>query len=150
MRRARPAPRRPRSRPRRGVPVSLSLTIDANIDANLRRAAWGLSRCLCGQVMTHYDKIFERLLRLRQLCCHPALLPKTAAAEGAAGAAGATAGGAGVAVARLVELMEERMAGGDAECCVCLDDIAEPVITKSPHRHTHTVLIGHAASLTLY
>ena len=101
-----------------------------------------------GSVMTSYTKILERLLRLRQLCNHPSLLPTAAATsaaggggKGGGGAAGAGAGAGHVVsedemeVQRLVDVLEARLETGEEECCVCLEPI-EPtsaVITKCAH-----------------
>ena len=41
----------------------------------------------------------------------------------------------GMDVRRLVDMLESRLAGGEEECCVCLDDIdpSAAVITKCAH-----------------
>ncbi|EKX46055.1 hypothetical protein GUITHDRAFT_70888 [Guillardia theta CCMP2712] len=63
-----------------------------------------------GTVMSHYTKILERLVRLRQLCCHKQLLPAT-------------------------ELNPSNLSASDIaeECCVCLEPIERAVITKCAH-----------------
>jgi hypothetical protein len=76
--------------------------------------------------------------RLRQLCNHPSLLP-TAANDSSSLCAAAepceVEQDGGMDVRRLVEMLESRLAGGEEECCVCLDDIdpSAAVITKCAH-----------------
>ena len=78
--------------------------------------------------MSHYTQILERLLRLRQLCCHPSLLPASRETQEEEGGEG---GGLGKEEAGdLAGVLETRLASGDEECCVCLDSIVAPVITR--------------------
>ena len=83
-----------------------------------------------GSVMSHYTQILERLLRLRQLCCHPALLPRN---DNQGNRGDGVAEGAGLndeEAAELAEQMESKLASGEEECSVCLDVISAPVITR--------------------
>jgi SNF2 family DNA or RNA helicase len=65
-----------------------------------------------GSVMTHYTKILERLLRLRQLCNHPSLLPTAANHTSASEAAGEVLDDD---MRKLIEVLESRMASGEEE-----------------------------------
>ncbi|RVE57448.1 hypothetical protein OJAV_G00216470 [Oryzias javanicus] len=80
-----------------------------------------------GSVLRNYADVLVILMRLRQHCCHPDLLAKTASDLGAA-----------ATPAELRERLMEKLrlvlaSGSDEECSVCLDSIRLPVITHCAH-----------------
>lgn len=80
-----------------------------------------------GTVMKHYADVLVILMRLRQHCCHPDLLPKTASDLGAAATPAELR-------ERLIEKLRMVLASGsDEECSVCLDSVHLPVITHCAH-----------------
>ncbi|XP_071949768.1 helicase-like transcription factor [Antedon mediterranea] len=94
-----------------------------------------------GTLLHHYGDVLSILLRLRQLCCHPALCNRARAKAEieALIAQGAKEAESNVVVTdeakkKLVEkLLNVLSQGGDEECCVCLDSLKLPVITACAH-----------------
>ncbi|XP_030837524.1 helicase-like transcription factor isoform X1 [Strongylocentrotus purpuratus] len=84
-----------------------------------------------GSVLNHYGDILAILMRLRQLCCHPALCAKAAAnlCQAIDGNERTDEEKAQL-VATLVSFLSQ---GADEECCICLDSIEDPVITRCAH-----------------
>ncbi|KAM9777496.1 helicase-like transcription factor [Neosynchiropus ocellatus] len=80
-----------------------------------------------GTVLRNYADILVILMKLRQQCCHPDLLARTAAdSEGAA------------TPADLRRLLIQKLrlvlsSGSDEECSVCLESLRLPVITHCAH-----------------
>ncbi|CAN9502449.1 unnamed protein product [Ophioblennius macclurei] len=80
-----------------------------------------------GTVLKHYADVLVLLMRLRQHCCHPDLLPKIASDLGAAATPAELR-------ERLIEKLRLVLASGsDEECSVCLDSVRLPVITHCAH-----------------
>ncbi|XP_024129836.1 helicase-like transcription factor isoform X2 [Oryzias melastigma] len=80
-----------------------------------------------GSVLRNYADVLVILMRLRQHCCHPDLLAKTASDLGAAATPAELR-------ERLIEKLRLVLASGsDEECSVCLDSIRLPVITHCAH-----------------
>nr|CAB3267349.1 transcription termination factor 2-like [Phallusia mammillata] len=81
-----------------------------------------------GTVMSHYAEVLVILMRLRQICCHP-YLAKDAIAE--------LNSGSSVPVSEAKELVSKLImllsSGSAEECCVCLDSLSSPVITRCAH-----------------
>uniref|UniRef100_A0A3Q2Y583 Helicase-like transcription factor n=1 Tax=Hippocampus comes TaxID=109280 RepID=A0A3Q2Y583_HIPCM len=80
-----------------------------------------------GTVLRNYADVLAILMRLRQHCCHPDLLSKTASDAGLA-----------ATPAELREHLIEKLrvvlaSGSDEECSVCLDSVRLPVITHCAH-----------------
>lgn len=79
-----------------------------------------------GTVLTNYADVLAILVRLRQMCCHPALLGSYA----------------GTGDASTPSELRERLvskirlvlgSGSDEECAICLDSLRQPVITYCAH-----------------
>ncbi|XP_041482549.1 helicase-like transcription factor isoform X2 [Lytechinus variegatus] len=84
-----------------------------------------------GTVLDHYGDILAILMRLRQLCCHPALCAKAAANLcHATDVSEKTDEEKAQLVATLVSFLSQ---GADEECCICLESIQDPVITRCAH-----------------
>ncbi|KAF6726278.1 Helicase-like transcription factor [Oryzias melastigma] len=80
-----------------------------------------------GSVLRNYADVLVILMRLRQHCCHPDLLARTASDLGAAATPAELR-------ERLIEKLRLVLASGsDEECSVCLDSIRLPVITHCAH-----------------
>ncbi|KAM9708224.1 helicase-like transcription factor [Menidia menidia] len=80
-----------------------------------------------GTILRNYADVLAILMRLRQHCCHPGLLPKTSSDLGAAATPAELR-------ERLIEKLRLVLASGsDEECSVCLDSVRLPVITHCAH-----------------
>ncbi|XP_037551513.1 helicase-like transcription factor [Nematolebias whitei] len=80
-----------------------------------------------GSVLKNYADVLSILMRLRQHCCHPDLLPKTPSDLG-------TAATPAELRQRLIEKLRMVLSSGsDEECSVCLDSVRLPVITHCAH-----------------
>ncbi|XP_030837529.1 uncharacterized protein LOC100893394 isoform X2 [Strongylocentrotus purpuratus] len=84
-----------------------------------------------GTVLDHYGEILVIILRLRQLCCHPALCAKAAAKLcQAIDGNERTDEEKAQLVAILVSFLSQ---GADEECCICLESVQDPVVTRCAH-----------------
>ncbi|XP_038045118.1 helicase-like transcription factor, partial [Patiria miniata] len=85
-----------------------------------------------GTLLTNYGNVLAILLRLRQLCCHPALIAAAVALKEAENSEGGE--GQDELKKKLVEtLLAVLSQGADEECCICLDSLCGPVITPCAH-----------------
>ena len=83
-----------------------------------------------GRQLTHYAHIMAIITRLRQLVCHPSLCKK--AFDLANEAISSTCDDE--TRVKLIETLKLIISSGsDEECCVCLDSLVSPVITKCAH-----------------
>ncbi|XP_069831488.1 helicase-like transcription factor [Dendropsophus ebraccatus] len=81
-----------------------------------------------GTVLTHYADVLAVLVRLRQLCCHPNLVPSNFSS---ASAANSTPEELRVKLVNKIKLVLN--SGSDEECAICLDSLNIPVITHCAH-----------------
>ena len=79
-----------------------------------------------GSVFRDYATALELILRLRQLCCHGDLVPAESSAASAAPAAALTED----ALKRLLDVLK---LGGLDDCCICLNTMHAPVVTRCAH-----------------
>eukprot|EP00698_Gefionella_okellyi_P006269 TRINITY_DN15654_c0_g1_i1.p1 TRINITY_DN15654_c0_g1~~TRINITY_DN15654_c0_g1_i1.p1 ORF type:complete len:931 (-),score=182.33 TRINITY_DN15654_c0_g1_i1:60-2561(-) len=81
-----------------------------------------------GTVMKNYALVLQMLLRLRQICCHVSLAPAMLlpALEGESESAPMDA----ETVAKFVEILRQ---SGAEECCICMSEVTDPVITPCAH-----------------
>ncbi|XP_048732232.2 helicase-like transcription factor isoform X3 [Ostrea edulis] len=88
-----------------------------------------------GTLLHHYGDILAILMRLRQMCCHPLLVAKAAAAmKDILGEVETTGGMNDSLRQKLVEtLMMVLHSGSDEECAICLDSLKHPIITRCAH-----------------
>ncbi|XP_033118246.1 helicase-like transcription factor [Anneissia japonica] len=91
-----------------------------------------------GTLLHHYGDVLSILLRLRQLCCHPALCNKARFKAEIEALIDLDAKESNEvtdeAKKKLVEkLLNVLSQGADEECCVCLESLRIPVITSCAH-----------------
>ncbi|XP_072263993.1 helicase-like transcription factor isoform X2 [Pyxicephalus adspersus] len=81
-----------------------------------------------GTVLTHYADVLAVLVRLRQLCCHPHLVP-TSLSGSLSGSS--TPDELREKLVNKIKLV--LISGSDEECSICLDSLNMPVITRCAH-----------------
>ncbi|XP_056420818.1 helicase-like transcription factor isoform X2 [Hyla sarda] len=81
-----------------------------------------------GSVLTHYADVLAVLVRLRQLCCHPYLVPNNFSS---ASTVSSTPEEMRVKLVNKIKLVLN--SGSDEECSICLDSLNIPVITHCAH-----------------
>lgn len=88
-----------------------------------------------GTLLHHYGDVLAILMRLRQMCCHPLLVAKAAAAMKDIMNEAEASGGMNDALRqKLVDtLMMVLSSGSDEECAICLDSLKQPIITCCAH-----------------
>jgi len=84
--------------------------------------------CETNSVMQHYAFVLEMLLRLRQACCHPSLVPEKYR-TGFATLSEAELGH----LKQLLDHLDQSLLDAEVECCVCLTALDMPVITPCKH-----------------
>nr|XP_022335215.1 helicase-like transcription factor [Crassostrea virginica] len=90
-----------------------------------------------GTLLHHYGDVLAILMRLRQMCCHPLLVAKAAAAMKEIMNEVEACGDAGMNDALRQKLVDTLMmvlnSGSDEECAICLDSLKQPIITHCAH-----------------
>ncbi|CAI9572391.1 unnamed protein product [Staurois parvus] len=81
-----------------------------------------------GTVLTHYADVLAVLVRLRQICCHPHLVPTSLSS---ALSASSTPGELQEKLVNKIKMVLS--SGSDEECSICLDSLNMPVITRCAH-----------------
>jgi len=84
--------------------------------------------CETDSVMQHYAFVLEMLLRLRQACCHPSLVPE----KYRTGFATLSEEELGH-LKQLLEHLDQSLLDAEVECCVCLTALDMPVVTPCKH-----------------
>ncbi|XP_077988188.1 helicase-like transcription factor [Glandiceps talaboti] len=86
-----------------------------------------------GSLLANYGDVLAILLRLRQICCHPALCAAAVARTAAMLGNGNSATSEEMRQKLVSSLMSVLSQGSDEECCICLDSLKLPVITHCAH-----------------